>query len=137
MLETAKADELKVSATFQVYGHGFIARDMMFKNTAWRACFRLLALVSGSDQSVFYHHSFEGYQDTILTYNSRQFYEECQICGTVDFIFGARVAFQNCEIPLKTNYGRRISGDCSWKEDSLNHGVNLPRVTFMGKQLAM
>lgn len=66
-----------------------------------------MALRSGSDLSVFYRCSFEGYQDTLYVYSDRQFYRECDIYGTVDFIFGnAAVVLQNCNIYVhnhKTN----------------------------------
>lgn len=59
--------------------------------------------------STFYSCSFEGYQDTLYTHSLRQFYRECDIYGTVDFIFGnAAVVFQNCNIyprlPLPKQY---------------------------------
>ncbi|MED6142827.1 hypothetical protein PIB30_001026 [Stylosanthes scabra] len=53
--------------------------------------------------------SFEGYQDTLYVHAHKQFYRECDIYGTVDFIFGdASAVFQNCNIyarnpPNKTN----------------------------------
>ncbi|GJS62979.1 putative pectinesterase [Tanacetum coccineum] len=101
-LATPKAGDLKESATFKVYGRGFIAKDITFQNTAGPDGGQALALLSGSDQSAFYRCSFEGYQDTLLTQDSKQFYKECRIYGTVDFIFGdARAVFQDCEIFLR------------------------------------
>ncbi|KAG5251434.1 pectinesterase [Salix suchowensis] len=97
------------SATFAVVGDNFIARDMTFRNTAGANNHQAVALRSGSDFSVFYKCSFEGYQDTLYVHSQRQFYRECDIYGTVDFIFGnAAVVFQNCNIyarnpPNKTN----------------------------------
>ncbi|KAF8027918.1 hypothetical protein BT93_E0751 [Corymbia citriodora subsp. variegata] len=97
------------SATVAVVGDGFIARDITFRNTAGAANHQAVALRSGSDLSVFYKCSFEGYQDTLYVHSERQFYRECNIYGTVDFIFGnAAVVFQNCNIyprnpPNKTN----------------------------------
>ncbi|PON47276.1 Pectinesterase inhibitor domain containing protein [Parasponia andersonii] len=97
------------SATVAVVGDGFIARDITFRNTAGPSNHQAVALRSGSDLSVFYRCSFEGYQDTLYVHSDRQFYKECDIYGTVDFIFGnAAVVFQNCNIyarnpPNKTN----------------------------------
>ncbi|KAL4338393.1 hypothetical protein AHAS_Ahas12G0205700 [Arachis hypogaea] len=87
------------SATVAVTGDGFIAQGITFRNTAGAANHQAVALRSGSDLSVFYKCSFEGYQDTLYAYSDRQFYRECDIYGTVDFIFGnAAVVFQNCNI---------------------------------------
>ncbi|KAK0583501.1 hypothetical protein LWI29_037578 [Acer saccharum] len=97
------------SATVAVVGDGFIARDMTFRNTAGPQNHQAVALRSGSDLSVFYKCSFEGYQDTLYVHSERQFYRECDIYGTVDFIFGnAAVVLQNCNIyprkpPNQTN----------------------------------
>ncbi|VFQ87860.1 unnamed protein product [Cuscuta campestris] len=97
------------SATVGVDGDGFIAQGITFRNTAGAANHQAVAMRSGSDLSVFYRCSFEGYQDTLYAYSNRQFYRECEIYGTVDFIFGnAAVVFQNCNIyarnsPSKTN----------------------------------
>ncbi|KAI4354836.1 hypothetical protein L6164_003668 [Bauhinia variegata] len=87
------------SATVAVDGDGFIARDITFINTAGAASLQAVALRSGSDLSVFYRCSFDGYQDTLCVFSNRQFYRECDVYGTVDFIFGnAAVVFQNCNL---------------------------------------
>ncbi|KAL7205318.1 hypothetical protein ACSBR2_018295 [Camellia fascicularis] len=58
-----------------------------------------VALRNDADLSTFYKCSFEGYQDTLYTHSLRQFYRECDIYGTVDFIFGnTAVVFQNCNV---------------------------------------
>lgn len=86
-----------------------MARDMTFRNTAGPENHQAVALRSGSDLSVFYKCSFEGFQDTLYVHSERQFYKECDIYGTVDFIFGnAAVVLQNCNIyprnpPNRTN----------------------------------
>lgn len=87
------------SATVAVVGDGFIACGMTIRNTAGASNHQAVALRSGSDLSVYYQCSFEGYQDTLYVYSDRQFYRECDIYGTVDFIFGnAAVVFQKCNI---------------------------------------
>ncbi|KAJ1700475.1 hypothetical protein LUZ63_000254 [Rhynchospora breviuscula] len=87
------------SATVAVNGRGFMARDLTIENTAGSAKHQAVALRSDSDLSVFYKCSFEGYQDTLYAHALRQFYRECKITGTVDFIFGdAAAVFQNCQI---------------------------------------
>ncbi|KAL3516977.1 hypothetical protein ACH5RR_023879 [Cinchona calisaya] len=97
------------SATVAVVGDGFIASGITFRNTAGPKSHQAVALRSGSDLSAFYQCSFEGYQDTLYVHSQRQFYKECDIYGTIDFIFGnAAVVFQNCNIyarnpPNKTN----------------------------------
>ncbi|GAA0151115.1 esterase [Lithospermum erythrorhizon] len=97
------------SATVAAVGDGFMARGITFRNTAGPQNHQAVAFRSGSDLSVFYQCSFEGYQDTLYVHSDRQFYRECDIYGTVDFIFGnAAVVLQNCNIyprkpPNKTN----------------------------------
>ncbi|KAJ6839683.1 putative pectinesterase [Iris pallida] len=87
------------SATFAVVGQGFVAMNMTFQNTAGPAKHQAVAVRNGADLSAFYSCSFEGYQDTLYTHSMRQFYKNCDVYGTVDYIFGnAAVVFQECNI---------------------------------------
>ncbi|KAK7337725.1 hypothetical protein VNO77_18311 [Canavalia gladiata] len=87
------------SATFAVVAQGFVAINITFRNTAGAINHQAVALRSGADLSAFYYCSFEGYQDTLYTHSLRQFYRNCDIYGTVDFIFGnAAVVLQECNI---------------------------------------
>ncbi|XP_059298002.1 pectinesterase-like [Lycium ferocissimum] len=87
------------SATVAVVGNGFIARGITFENYAGPSKHQAVALRSGSDLSAFYQCSFVAYQDTLYVHSLRQFYRECDVYGTVDFIFGnAAAVIQNCNL---------------------------------------
>ncbi|XP_057981304.1 pectinesterase-like [Malania oleifera] len=90
------------SSTVSITGDGFLSRGITYQNTAGAINKQAVALVSLSDLSAFYQCSFEGYQDTIYVHSGRQFIRECDIYGTVDFIFGnAAVVFQKCNIYVR------------------------------------
>lgn len=90
---------VEISATT---GDGFIAMDMTFENTAGPEKHQAVALRSGADFSVFYRCNFKGYQDTLYVFSLRQFYRNCDIYGTIDFIFGNAVAvMQSCNIYVR------------------------------------
>lgn len=79
-----------------------MATDISFRNTAGPERNQSVALRSNSDLSVFFRCGIFGYQDSLYAHSLRQFYRECKISGTVDFIFGhASAVFQNCTILVK------------------------------------
>jgi pectinesterase len=82
-----------------VAGERFIAVDITFRNTAGPEKHQAVAVRNNADLSIFYRCSFEGYQDTLYVHSLRQFYKQCDIYGTVDFIFGnAAAVLQSCNI---------------------------------------
>ncbi|XVF27151.1 hypothetical protein REPUB_Repub14bG0081900 [Reevesia pubescens] len=97
------------SATVAVVGEKFLARDITFQNTAGPSKHQAVALRVGSDLSAFYQCDMLAYQDTLYVHSNRQFYVNCLIAGTVDFIFGnAAASFQNCDIHArKPNSGQK------------------------------
>ncbi|KAG6782322.1 hypothetical protein POTOM_011720 [Populus tomentosa] len=116
-----------------VAGKGFFARDMKFINTAGAAKHQAVAFRSGSDMSVFYRCAFDAFQDTLYAHSNRQFYRECDITGTIDFIFGnAAVVFQNCNIqprqPL-TNQFNTITAQGK-KDPNQNTGISIQKCKF-------
>ncbi|XP_061361289.1 probable pectinesterase/pectinesterase inhibitor 12 [Gastrolobium bilobum] len=87
------------SATLAVSGDGFLARDIAFVNSAGPKKHQAVALRVNADLTAFYRCAIYGYQDTLYVHSFRQFYRECDIYGTVDFIFGnAAVVLQECNI---------------------------------------
>lgn len=75
-----------------VQGPRFIAKGMGFHNTAGTKGHQAVAFRSQSDQSVYIDCRFEGYQDTLYYQSNRQYYRNCYISGTIDFIFGKGTA---------------------------------------------
>lgn len=101
---------LRNMGTFRTYtiwiqGTGFTAEDITFENSAGPLG-QGVAVHADGDRAVFRRCRLLGNQDTLLTANqeSRQYYEECYIEGTTDFIFGPATAwFEKCHIHSKKN----------------------------------
>ncbi|OWM72627.1 putative pectinesterase/pectinesterase inhibitor 24 [Punica granatum] len=121
------------SATFAVFGKGFIARDMGFRNTAGPSKHQAVALMSTADQSVFYRCKFDAFQDTLYAHSNRQFYRECDILGTVDFIFGnSAVVLQTCNIrPRVPMKGQQDTITAQGRVDpNQNTGISIQNCTL-------
>ena len=93
------------SFTAKISGNRFVAENITFQNSAGQVG-QALALYVDADKAVFKNCRFLGNQDTIYTggENSRQYFLNCFIEGTTDFIFGpATAVFQNCTVRAKSN----------------------------------
>jgi pectin methylesterase-like acyl-CoA thioesterase len=101
---------LRDMGTFRTYtiwiqGSGFTAEDITFENSAGPVR-QAVAVHADGDRAVFRRCRLLGNQDTLLTASqeSRQYYEECYIEGTTDFIFGPATAwFERCIIHSRKN----------------------------------
>ncbi|KAJ9175205.1 hypothetical protein P3X46_013782 [Hevea brasiliensis] len=96
------------TASFVVEAPGFTCKHMRFENTAGPDGHQAVAIRVNSDMSVFHNCRFDGYQDTLLYQAGRQFYRDCVISGTVDFLFGygAAVIQNSTIIARKPNHGQ-------------------------------
>jgi len=82
-----------------VSGDGFLAQDITFENTAGPENHQAVALRINADSTAVHRCTILGFQDTLYVHSFRQFYRECDIRGTIDYIFGnAAVVFQRCKI---------------------------------------
>lgn len=82
----------------------------------------------------FYNCSFESFQDTLYAHISRQFYRECTVLGTVDFIFGnGNAVFQSCNIVAKKSSldGQQNTYTAQGRTDPhQNTGLSFQNCTF-------
>ena len=95
------------SSSFFIFGDDFTAENITFENSAGPVGQAVAVRIDG-DKVMFRNCRFLGFQDTLYPHgeNSRQYYKDCYIEGTVDFIFGWSTAvFDNCEIYCKKGGG--------------------------------
>lgn len=101
------------SQTMEILADNFYCENMTISNTAGMNIGQAVALKVYSDKAVFKNVRLTGYQDTHLTSNTgsdRQYYINCDIRGTVDFIFGDGICyFENCLIYIEDRSGNCIS----------------------------
>ncbi|GHN02325.1 pectinesterase [Cytophagales bacterium WSM2-2] len=128
------------SASFFIYASHFRAENITYENNAGFTAGQAVAVRAIGDQLSFFNCRFVGFQDVLFCSGagSRQYYKDCYIEGTTDFIFGAAtVVFQNCHIhskkkshvtaastPKEIKYGFvffdcKLTGDSGLKDVSL------------------
>ena len=91
------------STSFFIFGDDFSAENITFENSAGPVGQAVAVRIDG-DRVMFTNCRFLGNQDTLYPHGekSRQYYKNCYIEGTTDFIFGWSTAvFENCEIYSK------------------------------------
>ncbi|RNA61533.1 pectin esterase [Chryseobacterium nematophagum] len=99
------------SSTLFIYSNDFTAKNISFENSSGKVGQAVAVLTSG-DRIAFRNCRFLGNQDTLYlkgaqdltdkTKPSRNYFKNCYIEGTTDYIFGAGTAvFENCTIYSK------------------------------------
>lgn len=130
------------SWSFKILADNFTARNITFQNDAGFTAGQAVAVEINGDKAVFTDCRFIGFQDVLFTNSdrSRQYYKNCYIEGTTDFIFGsATVWFQQCHIHSKKNshitaastpkekeFGY-VFNECVLTGDTALHNVSLGR----------
>ncbi len=88
------------SYTLRIDGNNVTLKNLTIENSAGRVG-QAVALHTTGDKIHVIDCNITGNQDTLYASgrNARNLYDNCYICGTVDFIFGAATAlFRNCHI---------------------------------------
>lgn len=132
----------RTSWSFLIKADNFTASNITFQNDAGFTAGQAVAVESDGDKAIFNNCRFIGNQDVLFTNSdkSRQYYKNCYIEGTTDFIFGAAtVWFEQCHIYSKKNshitaastapekkFGY-IFNDCVLTGDTSLHNVSLGR----------
>lgn len=129
-------------ASFFVYGNNFHAENITFENNAGFTAGQAVALRIEANRASFVNCRMIGNQDVLFLSGNgvKQYFKDCYIEGTTDFIFGAATAvFEHCHIHSKKNshitaastnniipYGF-VFFDCKLTADSTIHKVSLGR----------
>ena len=139
---TGDSINTRTSWTFKIKADNFTAKDITIQNDAGFNGGQAVAVESDGDKAMFINCRFIGNQDVLFTNSdkSRQYYENCYIEGTTDFIFGSStVWFEKCQIHSKKNshvtaastpkekeFGY-IFNECVLTGDTSLHNVSLGR----------
>jgi pectinesterase len=119
------------SSSFFLFGDGFTARNITFSNSSGPVGQAVAMRIDG-DRAMFVNCRFLGFQDTLYPHGrqSRQYYKNCYIEGTTDFIFGWSTAvFEDCEIFSKKG-GSYITAAST--EESSGYGFVFINCTLTG-----
>jgi pectinesterase len=93
-------------ASFFIYGNDFHAENISFENNAGFTAGQAIALRIEGNRASFKNCKMTGNQDVLFLSGSgvKQYFRDCYIEGTTDFIFGAATAvFKDCHIHSKKN----------------------------------
>lgn len=132
----------RTSWSFLINANNFTAKNITFQNDAGFSAGQAVAVEGDGDKDAFFNCRFVGNQDVLFTNNdhARQYYKDCYIEGTTDFIFGSStVWFERCHIHSKKNSHVTAAStpkehafgyvfyDCVLTGDSSLHSVSLGR----------
>ncbi|KAK2644183.1 hypothetical protein Ddye_019378 [Dipteronia dyeriana] len=102
-LSNSSGSGIGVSAALNIESRLFLAKDVSIVNSAGPEGGQAVALRTFGDYIACLRCSIEGFQDTLYAHRGKsQFFFNCDIYGTIDFIFGnAAVIIQNSTIHVR------------------------------------
>ncbi|KAG0593046.1 hypothetical protein KC19_1G301100 [Ceratodon purpureus] len=117
-----------------VGGKGFLMKKITVRNVAGPQGHQAVALRVSADNTAFYQCAFDSFQDTLYAHSYRQYYRECQILGTIDYMFGNGYAvFQKCVFTAKKSgiLGQFNTYTAQGKTDvNMKTGLSFQNCTF-------
>jgi len=96
----------QTSQSFYMKGDDFRAENLTFENSSGLTAGQAVGVRVQGDRAIFLNCRIIGFQDILFTSseNSREYYKNCYIEGSTDFIFGAAtVLFEDCHIHSRKN----------------------------------
>ena len=117
--------------TVKVTGSLITFKDITIENNAARLG-QAVALHVEGDRCLFLNCRFLGHQDTVYTgrAGARQYFRDCYIEGTTDFIFGPSTAwFENCDIVDKSD--SYVTAASTPKDQPYGYIFNRCRITCL------
>lgn len=134
------AGSTSAAYAFYVGAHDFRAENLTFENSFGQGS-QAVAVLTEADRLVFKNCKFLGWQDTLYAKNGRQYFENCYVEGSVDFIFGqAAAVFENCTIHSKSDgyiaapmrFSTTESSGYVFVKSNLT-GANIDKGVFLGR----
>ncbi|KAK2431039.1 pectinesterase [Trifolium repens] len=123
------------TATFTTFAPNFTAKSISFENTAGAIGTQAVAIRVRGDKSAFFDCAFHGHQDTLYVDLGLQFYRDCVISGTIDFIYGhSSTLIQNSKILLRKPLDRQsnvVVADATSKYSSFRTGIVLQNCSII------
>jgi pectinesterase len=130
---TTKGYGTSGSSTCFIMGTAFYAKNITFENASGPVGQALAINIQG-DKAVFNNCKFLGFQDTLYGADGRQYFRDCYIEGSTDFIFGSSTAFfDNCK--LHTKGGSAITAASTKEYINFGYVFKNCKITGTGKSI--
>ncbi|WP_281635518.1 pectinesterase family protein [Flavobacterium marginilacus] len=130
---TGKGYGTSNSSSCFIIGTGFYAKNITFENSSGPVGQALAINIQG-DKAVFVNCKFLGFQDTLYGADCRQYFKDCYIEGSTDFIFGSSTAFfDHCT--LHTKGGSAITAASTKQHVNFGYVFNNCKITGTGAHI--